>query len=112
MLIYVSCETPEQITDYLYFKLRSLFLHGSIYSRQWRSSITCRPWISAILPRPHPMLNSITAGIFLWTLLAVQISKCALCMLMREECHCKKCISTGSLTFCKARHAIEALTNE
>jgi len=24
MLIYVSCETPEQITDYLYFKLRSL----------------------------------------------------------------------------------------
>jgi len=32
MLIYVSCETPEQITDYLYFKLRSLFLHGSIYS--------------------------------------------------------------------------------
>jgi len=33
MLIYVSCETLEQITDYLYFKLRSLFLHGSIYSR-------------------------------------------------------------------------------
>ena len=33
MLIYVSCETPERITDYLYFKLRSLFLHGSIYSR-------------------------------------------------------------------------------
>jgi len=29
MLIYVSCETPEQITDDLYFKLRSLFLHGS-----------------------------------------------------------------------------------
>jgi len=28
MLIYVSCETPEQIADYLYFKLRSLFLHG------------------------------------------------------------------------------------
>jgi len=52
MLIYVSCETPEQITDYLYFKLRSLFLHGLIYSRQWCSSITCRPWISAILPRP------------------------------------------------------------
>jgi len=24
MLIYVSCETREQITDYLYFKLRSL----------------------------------------------------------------------------------------
>jgi len=24
MLIYVSCEPPEQITDYLYFKLRSL----------------------------------------------------------------------------------------
>jgi len=33
MLIYVSCETPEQITDYLYFKLRSLFLHGLMYSR-------------------------------------------------------------------------------
>ena len=31
-LINVSCETPEQITDYLYFKLRSLFLHGSVYS--------------------------------------------------------------------------------
>jgi len=31
MLIYVSCETPEQTTDYLYFELRSLFLHGSIY---------------------------------------------------------------------------------
>jgi len=24
MLIYVSCETPEQISDYLYFKLRVL----------------------------------------------------------------------------------------
>jgi len=33
MLIYVSCETPEQITDYFYFKLKSLFLHGSIHSR-------------------------------------------------------------------------------
>jgi len=33
ILIYVSCETPEQITDYLYFKLKSLFLHGSVYSR-------------------------------------------------------------------------------
>jgi len=33
MLIYVSCEPPEQVTDYLCFKLRSLFLHGSIYSR-------------------------------------------------------------------------------
>jgi len=33
MLIYVSCESPEQITDYLYFKLRSLLLHGSVYSR-------------------------------------------------------------------------------
>jgi len=34
MLIYVSCETPEQIIiDYLYFKLRSLFLHGQIYSQ-------------------------------------------------------------------------------
>jgi len=33
MLICVSSETPEQITDYLYFKLRSLFLHGSVYSR-------------------------------------------------------------------------------
>ena len=33
VLFYVSCETPEQITEYLYFKLRSLFLHGSIYSR-------------------------------------------------------------------------------
>jgi len=32
MLIYVSCETPEQSTHYLYLKLRSLFLHGSIYS--------------------------------------------------------------------------------
>ena len=32
---------------------------------QWRSSITCHPWISAILPPPHPMLVSITAGIFL-----------------------------------------------
>jgi len=31
MLIYVSCETPEQITDYLHFKLRSMFLHGSMY---------------------------------------------------------------------------------
>jgi len=26
MLIYVSCETPEKITDYFYFKRRSLFL--------------------------------------------------------------------------------------
>ena len=25
MLIYVSCETPEQISDCLYFELRSLF---------------------------------------------------------------------------------------
>jgi len=33
MFIYVFCETPEQITDYLYFELRSLFLHDSIYSR-------------------------------------------------------------------------------
>jgi len=33
MLIYVSCETYEQITDYLYFKLSSLLLHGSVYSR-------------------------------------------------------------------------------
>jgi len=33
MLIYVSCETPEQITDDLYFELRSLFLRDSIYSR-------------------------------------------------------------------------------
>jgi len=33
MLIYVSCETPEESTDYLDFKLRSLFLRGSIYSR-------------------------------------------------------------------------------
>jgi len=33
MLSYVSCETPKQITDYLYFMLRSLFLHGSIYTR-------------------------------------------------------------------------------
>jgi len=33
MLIYVSCETPEQITGYLSFKLRSLFLRGSVYSR-------------------------------------------------------------------------------
>jgi len=31
MLIYVSCKTPEQSTDYLYFKLKSFFLHGSIY---------------------------------------------------------------------------------
>jgi len=30
-------------------------------------------------------------------------------MLMREECHCNKYISTGLglLTFCKARHALE-----
>jgi len=33
MLIYASCETPEQITNNLYFKQRSLFLHGSTYSR-------------------------------------------------------------------------------
>jgi len=33
MLIYVSCDIPEQITDYLYFKLRSLLPHGSVYSR-------------------------------------------------------------------------------
>jgi len=33
MLIHVSCESPEPITGHLYFKLRSLFLHGSIYSR-------------------------------------------------------------------------------
>jgi len=33
MLIYVSREPPEQITEYLYFKLRSLFLHSSICSR-------------------------------------------------------------------------------
>jgi len=25
MLIYFSCETPEQIADYLYFKPRSFF---------------------------------------------------------------------------------------
>jgi len=34
VLIYVSCESPEQISDGLYFELRSLFLHGSMYSRQ------------------------------------------------------------------------------
>ena len=34
MFICVSCETREQTTDYLYFKLRSLFLRGSVYSRQ------------------------------------------------------------------------------
>jgi len=33
MLIYVSRETLEQITNYFYFKLRSLFLHCSICSR-------------------------------------------------------------------------------
>jgi len=33
MLIYVLCETPEQSTDYLYFKRRSLFPLGSIYAR-------------------------------------------------------------------------------
>jgi len=32
MSIYVSCDTPEQVTDYLHFELRSLFLHGSLYS--------------------------------------------------------------------------------
>jgi len=32
MLICVSCDTPEQITDYLYIKLRSFFLYGSMYS--------------------------------------------------------------------------------
>jgi len=35
MLIYVSCETPEQITDYLYFKLRSLVSAWFIASVQW-----------------------------------------------------------------------------
>jgi len=34
MLISVSCVTPEKITDYLYFKLRSLFLHGSMYPQE------------------------------------------------------------------------------
>jgi len=37
MMIYVSCETPEQISDYLYFTCilnwGPLFLHGSMYSR-------------------------------------------------------------------------------
>jgi len=33
MLMYVSCETSKQITDHLYFKLSSLFLHSPIYSR-------------------------------------------------------------------------------
>jgi len=28
MLIYVSCETPEQITDYLYFQLSSAGYSG------------------------------------------------------------------------------------
>jgi len=72
---------------------------------QWRSSIACRPWISVILPPLHPTLCSITAKIFLWTLLAVQ--KCVLRMLMREKCHCNKYISTGLLTFCKVRQAIK-----
>jgi len=58
---------------------------------------------------PHPTLVSITAEIFLGTLLAVQKSKCLLRMLMREECRCNKYISTGLglLTFYQARHAIE-----
>jgi len=34
LLIYVSCETPKK-SPYLYFKLRSLFLHGSVYSRYY-----------------------------------------------------------------------------
>ena len=80
---------------------------------QWRSSVACRPWILPILPPPphsYTGQHSITAKIFLWTLLAVQKSQCVLCMLMRQECHCNKYISTGFglLTFCKARHAIEA----
>ena len=65
-----------------------------------KSSIVCRPWI-------YPTLVSITAEIFLWTLLAVQKSECVLCTLMRDECRCNKYISTGLLTFCKARHPIE-----
>jgi len=78
---------------------------------QWRSSVACRPWVLPILlPPPYSYAgqHSITAKIFLWTLLAVEKSKCLLCMLMTEECHCNKWISTGLLTFCKARHAIEA----
>jgi len=31
MLIYVSCETPEQITDYCILNWVPLFLHGWIY---------------------------------------------------------------------------------
>jgi len=40
----------------------------------------------------------------------VRKPKCVLYMLMREECHCNKYISTGLglLTFCKPRHAVEA----
>jgi len=33
MFIYVSCETREEITDYVYFKRRFLFLYGSVYLR-------------------------------------------------------------------------------
>jgi len=73
---------------------------------QWRNSIACRPWISAILPLPTLRWSASLTKHFSWTLLAVHKSKCVCCMLMRAECHCKKCISTGSLTFCKARHAI------
>jgi len=36
-------------------------------------------------------------------------SKCVLYMLMTEKSHCNKQISTGLLTFYKARYAIEAL---
>jgi len=76
-----------------------------------RSSIACRPWIFPILPPPphsYAGQQSIAAKIFSWTLLAVQKSKCLLCMLITGECHSNKWISNGLLTFCKARHAIEA----
>ena len=33
MLIYILCETSKQITGYFYFKLRSLCLHVSVFSR-------------------------------------------------------------------------------
>jgi len=75
------------------------------------SGVAYRPWILPILPPPphsYPGQHSITAKIFLWTLLTVQKSKCLFCMLMTEECHCNEWISTGLLTFCNARHAIEA----
>jgi len=83
-----SCDFRVKINDY---EIKYRFPPSSGVAAQlaapgfWR---LCRP-------ASYAVQHSITAKIFLWTLLAVQESKCVLCMLMREECRCNMYISTG-----------------